>query len=137
MPGISVDGNDVVKVYEAARDAIAGARAGRGPTLIECRTYRVGFHNTSDNPNDYRTHEEVAEAVTKDPIDRLRRYALRAGIITDEGVEALSAEISEMLDVARQKVDAFPRPAADAIYEHVYSDPPVRMQRQRDEALGC
>jgi len=136
FPGIAVDGNDVFAVYAASNRAVTRARAGGGPTLIECRTYRVGFHNTSDNPNDYRTPEEVAEAVTKDPIDRLRRYALRAGIITDKGIEALSAEISEMLDVARQKVDAFPRPAADAIYEHVYSDPPVRMQRQRDEALG-
>ena len=78
----------------------------------------------------------MAEAVAKDPIDRLRRYALRTGVITENGLEEMAAEIRELLDASRQRVEAMPRPGADAIYEHVYADPPLRMQRQRDEALG-
>ena len=136
FPGIAVDGNDVLAVYAASMRAVTRARDGGGPTLIECRTYRVGFHNTTDNPNEYRSPDEVAQAITKDPIDRLQRYALQTGAITERGLAKMSAGIAELLDVTRKRVEAMPRPGADSIYEHIYADPPLRMQSQRKDALG-
>lgn len=81
FPGISVDGDDLFAVYTAASEAVERALSGRGPSLIECRTYRVGFHNTSDNPNDYRDTAEVRAAVARDPIGRLERYMLAQGLL--------------------------------------------------------
>lgn len=135
FPGIAVDGNDVFAVYAASKRAVQRAREGGGPTLIECRTYRVGFHNTTDNPKEYRADEEVAEAIAKDPIDRLRLFALRTGLITEAEVEGMGAEISELLDLTRRRVEAMPRPGAQAIFDHVYADPPARMLKQLDDAL--
>jgi len=136
FPGIAVDGNDLFAVYAASMRAVVRARHDGGPTLIECRTYRVGFHNTTDNPNEYRSAAEVAEAVGKDPIERLRRYALRVGLTTEADLETMAHEILHLLDTTRRRVEAIPRPGAKAIYEHVYADPPVRMRQQRDSALG-
>jgi TPP-dependent pyruvate/acetoin dehydrogenase alpha subunit len=134
FPGIAVDGNDLFAVYDAATRAVNRALKGGGPTLIECRTYRVGFHNTSDNPNEYRSAEEVAEAVAADPIDRLRRYVLGAGLVSEPELAQMSNQIAAELEFARKRVEQTPRPGPDAIFEHVYADLPVRVQRQRDEA---
>lgn len=136
FPGVAVDGNDLFAVYVASKKAVERALAGDGPTLIECRTYRVGFHNTSDNPKEYRSAAEVAEAVAKDPIERLRRYALRTGLITDHDLEEMSTEIATQLESSLRLVEAIPRPGAESIYEHVYADLPVRVRQQRDQALG-
>src|SRR2546427_9064495 len=70
LPGIQVDGNDVLAVYAASREAVERARAGDGPTLIECVTYSLGVHTTADDPTKYRTAEEVAEWERKDPLTR-------------------------------------------------------------------
>jgi pyruvate dehydrogenase E1 component alpha subunit len=136
FPGIAVDGNDVFAVYAASRRAVERALDGGGPTLVECRTYRVGFHNTTDNPNEYRSAEEVAEAVTKDPIDRLGRYAIRTGLLTETEMEGMASEVSDLLNETRERVEAMPRPGPEAVFEHVYATPPARVTEQRDEALG-
>lgn len=136
FPGVSVDGNDVFAVHAAAERAVARALDGGGPTLIECRTYRVGFHNTTDNPDEYRSREEVADAVRRDPIARLRRYVVAAGIMTETGVEAMSGEVEQLLLRTHREVAALPRPAVRAIFDNVYEELPDRVRRQRDEILG-
>ncbi|MGH2788392.1 MAG: thiamine pyrophosphate-dependent enzyme [Actinomycetota bacterium] len=134
--GVRVDGDDLFAVYEATREAVARGRAGGGPTLIEACTYRVGFHNTSDNPREYRDEAEVAAAVANDPIERVRRYATDAGIWSAEEEARISHEISAELNAAYKKVASLPRPGPEAIFEHVYGELPTRVRRQRDNLLN-
>ena len=102
IPGISVDGNDVVEVYQAAGKAIDTARSGGGPTLIECRTYRPLGHFEGDPGVGYRTKEEIAEWKKKDPIDRLREGMLADGLASAEKLQAVWAEAEVEVEAAYQ-----------------------------------
>ena len=102
IPGISVDGNDVVEVYQAAGKAIDTARSGGGPTLIECRTYRPLGHFEGDPGVGYRTKEEIAEWKKKDPIDRLREGMLADGLASAENLQAVWTEVEVEVDAAYQ-----------------------------------
>ena len=136
FPGISVDGNDVFAVYAASKWAVERALAAEGPALIECETYRMSFHNTTDNPNEYRSAEEVEAAARFDPIDRLRRYAVRAGIASEETVKAMEADAQAQLRASYEVVSGLPRPGAPAIFEHIYDELPARVSKQRADILG-
>src|SRR2546426_4818836 len=83
FPGIQVDGNDMLAVYAASREAVDRARAGEGPTLIECVTYRLGGHTTADDPTKYRSTEEVAEWERRDPLTRFRAYLEKKDLLED------------------------------------------------------
>jgi pyruvate dehydrogenase E1 component alpha subunit len=135
FPGFVVDGNDLLAVYATTVDAVNRALAGGGPTLIECRTYRMGFHNTSDNPKEYRNRAEVDEAEQRDPIERVRRFAIREGIWSADQESAALDEIRSEIETAQRQVEELPRPGAAAIFEHVYETLPPRLQQQRAEAL--
>jgi pyruvate dehydrogenase E1 component alpha subunit len=136
FPGAMVDGDDLFAVYDATHKAVERARAGGGPTLIEACTYRVSFHNTSDNPREYRDEAEVVAAVANDPIERVRRYATDAGIWSAEEEARISDEISTELNAAYKKVADLPRPGPEAIFEHVFDELPTRVRRQRDDVLN-
>ena len=133
--GCAVDGNDLLAMYAATIDAVNRARSGEGPTLIECRTYRMGFHNTSDNPKEYREETELAEAEQSDPIERVRRYATREGFWSAADEAAAIEEIRAQIDAGQKHVEAQPRPGAAAIFEHVYDTLSPRLQQQRSEAI--
>ncbi|MHB8689470.1 MAG: thiamine pyrophosphate-dependent enzyme [Candidatus Dormibacteraceae bacterium] len=135
FPGFVVDGNDLLAVYATTVDAVKRALAGEGPTLIECRTYRMGFHNTSDNPKEYRDRAEVDEAEQRDPIERVRRFAAREGIWSKAQEAAALDEIRSEIETAQRQVEELPRPGAGAIFEHVYETLSPRLQQQRAEAL--
>ena len=135
FPGFVVDGNDLLAVYATTVDAVNRALAGGGPTLIECRTYRMGFHNTSDNPKEYRDSAEVDEAEQRDPIERLRRYAIREGAWSADQEKAELVEIRSAIDTAQRQVEELARPGAAAIFEHVYETLSPHLQQQRTEAL--
>jgi pyruvate dehydrogenase E1 component alpha subunit len=135
FPGFVVDGNDLLAVYATTVDAVKRALAGDGPTLIECRTYRMGFHNTSDNPKEYRDRAEVDEAEQRDPIERVRRFAVREGMWSAAQEAAALDEIRSEIEIAQRQVEALPRPGAAAIFEHVYETLSPRLQQQRAEAL--
>ena len=131
LPGIQVDGNDILAVYAATVEAVARARAGDGPTLIECVTYRLGVHTTADDPTKYRTNEEVAEWERKDPLTRFTAY-LKKKRLLDDGVEKdVDAEIAAA--IARFETAA----AADPLtmFDHVYAELPPDLKTQR-EALA-
>ena len=131
-----MDGNDLLAVYAASAGAVDRALAGGGPTLIECQTYRVGFHNTSDNPKEYREDVEVEAAVRRDPIQRLRRLAIRSGWWSAQREAEVVAEIRTEIDAAQKAVESLPRPGAAAIFNHVYSVMPPRLEQQLSETLG-
>src|SRR3989442_11529265 len=94
LPGIQVDGNDVLAVYAAARAAVDRARAGDGPTLIECVTYRLGVHTTADDPTKYRTDEEGAMWEQKDPLTRFRAYLEKKDLLEDGLEQRVDEEIA-------------------------------------------
>src|SRR5436309_4325281 len=131
LPGIQVDGNDVLAVYAATREAVARARAGDGPTLIECVTYRLGVHTTADDPTKYRSAEEVAEGERRDPVTRLAADLKRKRLL-DEGLEAaVDDEIAAA--VARFEATGVADPLV--MFDHVYAELPPDLKAQR-EALA-
>src|SRR6266852_6231980 len=95
FPGIQVDGNDVLAVYAASLEAVERARAGQGPTLIECVTYRLGVHTTADDPTKYRSDDEVKAWEKKDPLTRLVPYLERKNLLEDGLEQRVDEEIAE------------------------------------------
>ena len=128
VPGIQVDGNDVLAVYTAAHEAVERARAGDGPTLIECVTYRLGVHTTADDPTKYRSSEEVAEWERKDPLTRFGAY-LRKKRLLDNGLEQeIDAEIAAAVARFEQVAAADPL----TMFDHVYAELPPDLKVQRE-----
>ena len=137
FPGVSVDGNDLFAVYAAAADAVARARAGRGATLIEAHTYRMGMHTTADDPSRYIDPAELERWKKKDPIERVQKYLARAGRWDDGTQAAWEAEVGEEVEAAFARADAWPAPGPAAIYEHVFAEPTPALARQRAAHLGA
>jgi pyruvate dehydrogenase E1 component alpha subunit len=130
MPGIQVDGNDILAVYQVMRDATERARAGEGPVLIEAVTFRQGPHTTSDDPTRYRDPAEVEEWLAKDPIVRFKRFLIARGLWDDaleqETVDFAQRDIAKVVEEAEQTPKGT---LADAI-ELVYVDTPPRLRKQ-------
>jgi 2-oxoisovalerate dehydrogenase E1 component len=124
LPGIAVDGNDVAAMWDAARIAVARARAGEGPTLIEARTYRVVGHHEGDPLfGTYRTKEEVEEWKARDPLAALRRRLIAAKLADDAALDAIEAEQRRAIDEAQAFWAASPEPDAATAFSQVYADP--------------
>jgi pyruvate dehydrogenase E1 component alpha subunit len=136
MPGVRVDGNDVLAVYRVTRDAVDRARRGEGPTLIEALTYRVGAHSTADDAARYRGPEEVERARAVDPIARYRSWLRAAGHADDEVVAGFEAEADAFAAEVRAGLVAEGDPPAEWMFDWVYAEPPPTLERQRREALG-
>jgi pyruvate dehydrogenase E1 component alpha subunit len=129
LPGIQVDGNDVLAVYAASKEAVDRARAGDGPTLIECVTYRLSMHTTADDPSKYRSEEEVRAWERKDPLTRFAAYLGKKNLLED-GLEAeVDAEIAE----AVRRFEALPPPDPLRMFDHVYATRPPHLEAQRAE----
>lgn len=120
MPGVTVDGNDLVAVYAAAAEAVARARRGEGPTLIEARTYRWRGHSKSDR-NLYRTQAEIEEWKQRDPIPRLRERLLASGLLDAAGAEAITAQARDEVRAAVAFAEASPEPDPAALEDEVYA----------------
>jgi 2-oxoisovalerate dehydrogenase E1 component alpha subunit len=136
MPGVRVDGNDVLAVYAVTRDAVGRARAGEGPTLIEAVTYRIGSHSTADDAARYRDEEEVTAWRSRDPIDRYRTHLLDAGTIDDAFVRACDEEADAWVADVRAELTALGDPPANEMFDHAFADPPPTLLRRREELLG-
>lgn len=135
MPSVRVDGNDALAVYRAVSDAVALARQGGGPTFIECLTYRIGAHSTSDDPSRYRSQAEVEAWQRKDPIDRLRAYLVSQQLLTDAEDAAMESEISAEIQAAIAEVEPAPPPERETIFDDVYAELPWHLREQREELL--
>jgi pyruvate dehydrogenase E1 component alpha subunit len=131
FPGVQVDGNDVLAVHQAAVAAVRRARAGEGPTLIEAVTYRMGFHNTTDDPSRYENPEERESARQRDPIERVVTYLTSLGLWSPERDARLRHEIGEELDHAIAWAERQPGVSAELLFDNVYAGPPERVARQR------
>ena len=129
---LQVDGNDVVAVYKAVSDAIADAK--NGPTLIECVTYRVSMHTTSDDPTKYRSDDEVKKWIAKDPIARVKAYLTGKGLWNDSMEAGMQDDFKKEIDEAVEKAEAF-KPDPKELFEHIYSFMPQSLKDEYDEAL--
>ena len=121
LPGVEVDGNDVLAVHRAASEAVVRARTGGGPTLLECKTYRTRPHSEGMRDAGYRTREEVAEWKGRDPIARLRDQLLRDGIATEAEIGTVDAAVRELIAEAVEFAQASPWPDPATATTHVFS----------------
>ena len=121
IPGISVDGNDPMAVYEAAEEAVARARAGKGPTLLECKTYRQHGHFEGD-PAIYKPKEEQAAWMEKDPMPRFAKFLVDNGVCTEEEVKAMDDQVAKEIEDSIAFADAQPIPSLESAVVDVYSD---------------
>ncbi|MCE4602513.1 MAG: pyruvate dehydrogenase (acetyl-transferring) E1 component subunit alpha [Desulfurococcales archaeon] len=133
VPGIRVDGNDVIAVYTVAMEAVERARSGEGPTLIEAVTYRLGPHTTADDPTRYRVEEEVREWERKEPLRRMRRYLISRGLLTEEEDKALWSEWEKRIEETVVKVLEKPPLPPEVVLEDVYEEPPWNLREQMRE----
>jgi pyruvate dehydrogenase E1 component subunit alpha len=124
MPGVRVDGADVLAVYEATRAAVARARAGEGPSFIEAVTYRSAPHATADDPSGYIDHARVEEERRHECVGRFEGYLRRLGMLDDATVQEVKAEAVEIMRAAIAAAES-ERPADPAlVFEHGYAEPP-------------
>ncbi len=130
IPGLQVDGNDVLAVYAATREALERARAGDGPTLIEAVTYRLGDHTTADEASRYRTSDEVEEWTLRDPVLRLRRYLETQGLWDDSQEAMLADEAAQWVDGQVKAMEEMVADSPAAIFEHMYAELPVNLKEQ-------
>ncbi|NHC46542.1 pyruvate dehydrogenase (acetyl-transferring) E1 component subunit alpha [Motilibacter sp. K478] len=133
FPGIRVDGNDVLAVLAVTRAALARAREGGGPVLVEAVTYRMGAHTTSDDPTRYRDPDEVAAWKARDPIARVAALLGREDPGLAEVVAEVEREAGELAERVRHGVRAMPDPGPLDMYDSVYAEPNVALARERDE----
>ena len=119
IPGVTVDGNDVLAVHEAARAAIDRAHRGEGPTLLECMTYRITGHSRRD-PCNYQPETERKEALDNEPIRRFRSYLLEQGLATEDDVTRIDGEIDAEIEAAVKSAMAAPDPAPEAALEDLF-----------------
>lgn len=136
FPGERVDGNDLFAMVDASARAIARARAGEGPTLIEAVTYRLGAHNTADDGTRYMDAAELESWRARDPITRLRAYLTGRGVLDEELDEKLAADAAAELAAAVSEMEAVPEAVPGDLFADVYSAPPERLVRQRHELAG-
>ena len=131
VPGVRVDGNDVLATYAVTAEALERARNGGGPTLIEAYTYRMGAHTTSDDPTRYRSAADDQYWRERDPIDRLRTYLRDAGELPDAWVAELDAEAEELGRHVRTTVRSMAAPPPESMFEHVYASAHSTLEADR------
>lgn len=138
VPGLRVDGNDVLAVQVAFDEALARARDGEGPTLVESVTYRLSVHTTADDPSAYREEEEVDQWREKDPIPRLQRFLIDREMLSEDEVERLEeeieSEIEEAWQEAQRRMESFD--LREPVFEHVLAEMPSYLSEQREEMLS-
>ncbi len=132
IKGVQVDGNDVIGVYKVVKDAIDHARD--GPTVIECVTYRMGMHTTSDDPSKYRPEADVDKWKAKDPLKRVGAYLRAKGLWDDAKEKQATDEQMAKIDEAVANAEAF-KPDPKSMFENVYSFVPEVLKEEEDDAV--
>ena len=133
MPSIRVDGNDVLAMIQAVRDAAILARGGGGPTLIEAMTYRMSLHTTADDPKVYRDDAEVEPWEERCPIRRLEIHLQRRSLLDAQSADTVREECDAEVLEARDRFRAMPPADPREIFDHLYGSIPPELQAQRDE----
>lgn len=121
MPGVEVDGMDVLAVRDAAKTAVSRARAGEGPTLIECLTYRFRGHSLAD-PDELRTKEEKEEWLSRDPLKRFENYLLKQDLVAEEELKAIRDRIQQVVDDAVTFAEQSPEPDPSELRRYIFAE---------------
>lgn len=137
MPGIQVDGNDILAVYVATKEAAARARQGDGPTLIECVTYRIMMHTTADDPSRYRSDKEVAPWVKKDPLLRFEKYLTHKKMLDTNLAQQYEEEVLNEIQTAVDNAEIIMQAPGDPVdmFTHLYEKLPSHLEIQREELI--
>ncbi|MGH7145522.1 MAG: thiamine pyrophosphate-dependent dehydrogenase E1 component subunit alpha [Planctomycetota bacterium] len=135
LPGVQVDGNDLLAVVQVVSAAAARARRGDGPTLVEALTYRIGAHSTADDPSAYRDAAEAQPWQRFDPLLRLTRHAIWRGIWDEDREKAELAEIEQRINRTIADCEQWPPPAVETMFEDVWASIPPQLAAQREEYL--
>ncbi len=135
VPGVRVDGNDLFAVIAVTRQAIARAAAGKGATLIEALTYRMGGHSTSDDPDRYRGDDQLRPWQARDPLERVRLYLEAQGVFDAEKQAQLEKSLDEHIRRAVAVSEATPAPSLESMFDDVYAHPPWHLKEQREQLL--
>jgi 2-oxoisovalerate dehydrogenase E1 component alpha subunit len=136
IPGVRVDGNDVLATLAVTRAALERARSGGGPTFVEAYTYRMGAHTTSDDPSRYRIAAEVEEWKLKDPIARVKAYLARKGAVDEAFFAEVEAEATAIATELRTACRAMPDPTPESMFDDVYAGPHAVLDAEREEYLA-
>jgi pyruvate dehydrogenase E1 component alpha subunit len=135
MPGIQVDGNDILAVYAAAQEAVERARNGGGPTFIECVTYRLRMHTTADDPKRYRTDKEVEQWEKRDPLPRFQKYLIGKDLISEDNLTELEDEVMQEIQQAVDRAEELMETMGDPLdmFDHAYAQLPPHLKEQKDK----
>ncbi|WP_238055068.1 pyruvate dehydrogenase (acetyl-transferring) E1 component subunit alpha [Candidatus Phytoplasma ziziphi] len=134
IPGIQVDGNDVLAVHVAVKQFVERARQKKGPGLLEIVTYRMGAHTTNDNTTLYRSKEEEAEWKLKDPIMRFQKYLLNKKILTQDMIEEIEKETEKYVSEVHEKIMSYGSKVEPIeIFEHIYDEMTPQLKEQYSE----
>jgi pyruvate dehydrogenase E1 component alpha subunit len=134
FPGVQADGNDLLAMVAVTREAVARAREGGGPTLIEAVTYRLTPHSTADDPKKYREEAEVKAWEARDPLPRFRRYLEAKGLVDDALDARIGAEVDAEVRAAIERAEARMQAVRPLdMFDHVYGDVPAEVEAQRQE----
>jgi pyruvate dehydrogenase E1 component alpha subunit len=136
LPGVRVDGGDVLAVYEATREAAERARAGDGPTFIEAISYRSAPHATADDPSIYIDQERVDEERESECVGRFRAYLERAGVLGPDDAAEIEEEALAAMREGIAQAEAEPPADPALVFEHAYGEPPPSLLAERDDLLG-
>jgi 2-oxoisovalerate dehydrogenase E1 component alpha subunit len=132
FPGVRVDGNDVLASYAVSKAALQRAREGQGPTFVEAYTYRMGAHTTTDDPTRYRLSEDLEHWKLKDPIQRVKVYLTRNGLVDQDFFDEIDNEAEKLGEHLREGCKALPEPRILDIFDYVYAEGSPEIDAQRD-----
>ncbi|HLV18671.1 MAG TPA: pyruvate dehydrogenase (acetyl-transferring) E1 component subunit alpha [Pseudomonas sp.] len=133
MPGEQVDGNDALAVYTRVQAALERARQGKGPTLIECLTYRLSDHTTADDASRYRSSEEVSAAWQREPVKRLQAFLVSRGNWNEQREQDLIEHSQAQIQQAVERFERIEEPDPDQLFEHLYARWPAQLAEQREQ----
>jgi pyruvate dehydrogenase E1 component alpha subunit len=137
MPSLQVDGNDILAVYVAVSEAAERARKGKGPTMIECVTYRLGIHTTADDPSKYRDKSEVEKWEKREPLPRFQNYLIERDLLSDDEIKTMESEIKDEVEKAwreaESRIDELA--GADVMFDYIYAERPPYLEAQRESNL--
>lgn len=136
MPGVRVDGNDVLAVYRVCKEAVDRARKGEGPTLVETVTFRMGPHSSSDDPTRYRDQKVVDQWKRRDPIERFKAYLRQRGVWDEDFERECWEGAKERINAAIKRAEELGKPPVESMFEDVYRDLTPQLREQRDELTG-